>query len=173
MSRLLVVSDDIFFTIFLTPSFLLYILYIPPLNFVDKSCIFSRIFSVFCICAKGKKFCLLRFYGHFLPFPSSQTTLFSQTKGVSPPNRLVQKEYAFEAFHKQIFLIYGTKSFRLPYAAFFFVKIARTGNPISTRMIPPTATFLASGPAMNSWFSRTYRPEMIAMIGITGYAGTL
>ena len=166
MSRLLVVSDDIFFTIFLTPPFLLYILYIPPLHF-------SRIFSVFCICAKGKKFCLLRFYGHFLPFPSSQTTLFSQTKSVSPPNRLVQKEYAFEAFHKQIFLIYGTKSFRLPYAAFFFVKIARTGKPISTRMIPPTATFLASGPAMNSWFSRTYRPEMIAMIGITGYAGTL
>ena len=150
MSRLLVVSDDIFFTIFLTPPFLLYILYI-----------------------KYYIMLLHRFYGHFLPFPSSQTTLFSQTKSVSPPNRLVQKEYAFEAFHKQIFLIYGTKSFRLPYAAFFFVKIARTGKPISTRMIPPTATFLASGPAMNSWFSRTYRPEMIAMIGITGYAGTL
>ena len=75
--------------------------------------------------------------------------------------------------YSKIFLIYGTKSFRLPYAAFFFVKIARTGKPISTRMIPPTATFLASGPAMNSWFSRTYRPETIAMIGITGYAGTL
>lgn len=173
MSRLLVVSDDIFFTIFLTPSFLLYILYIPPLNFVDKSYILAEFSAYSAFVQKGKKFCLLRFYGHFLPSPSSQTTLFSQTKGVSPPNRLVQKEYAFEAFHKQIFLIYGTKSFRLPYAAFFFVKIARTGKPISTRMIPPTATFLASGPAMNSWFSRTYRPETIAMIGITGYAGTL
>lgn len=173
MSRLLVVSDDIFFTIFLTPPFLLCILYISPFIIADKSYILTEFSAYSVFVQKGKSFFLLRFYGHFLPFPSSQTTLFSQTKGVSPPNRIVRKEYAFEAFHKQIFLIYGTKSFRLPYAAFFFVKIARTGKPISTRMIPPTATFLASGPAMNSWFSRTYRPETIAMIGITGYAGTL
>ena len=53
MSRLLVVSDDIFFTIFLTPSFLLYIFYIPPLNFVDKYIILAEFSAYSAFVKKG------------------------------------------------------------------------------------------------------------------------
>ena len=63
MSRLLVVSDDIFFTIFLTPSFLLYILYIPPLNFVDKSYILAEFSAYSAFVQKGKSFACFGFMG--------------------------------------------------------------------------------------------------------------
>lgn len=63
LSRLLVVSDDIFFTIFLTSPFLLYILHILPLNFTDKSYILAE-FSVYSVFVqKGKSFGFFGFMG--------------------------------------------------------------------------------------------------------------
>lgn len=135
---------------------------------------FNTIILVCSICAKEKKVSPSLILWGFPVFSIfSDNLIFAYKKAHPLRTSQFRRHTPFSLSQANIFCLNRTKSFRLPYAAFFFVKIARTGKPISTRMIPPTATFLASAPAINSWFSRTYRPETIAMMGITGYAGTL
>ena len=106
MSRLLVVSDDIFFNIVLIPPFWLCVLYIFLFDFTDKSYNSTQLSLYAVFVQKRKKYLLLWFYGDFLYFPSSQTTWFLHIKRRIPSEPLSSEGIRLFHFHKQIFSVW-------------------------------------------------------------------